>query len=1158
MKIRPRNIPVFQNGGVPQWYLDRYGNRTKLLGWDLNQRWNYSDENLNTNDHRHAGDLETVYRKNMAYTGTPGAISSDIQSFYDSDGKGMSAEDFVNFYNKNAAEIRSHWAKDQTYNADTAGSHNRLFRKMFASRSNQSMSPGSDYNIGYQEGVTKGGYDIQDIEGSSTWLRRMDQYENEFDPNNPDSNRLHEITLSDGTKATVYKKANGDIGLLKSPEQPQEEQPQENNPLAGIIGQHKEDQPGFWDRLQGAFNKISPDILDAIRLRMSLDANDRIYGAKLKGIRPNLQQTYLTHRQVVGDEATKQAYYRRAAETETKAARPWTSDADRQAAYRREARRSGNELRAQGDLIDNQEIRRTSDESNQHQWANTQRRTEAANYNTTQFNYANAAKQDLIAQKYAANHASWDNYVRGIQTRWAQKKQREDSINDQIWAMQQEYDLANDPKLLELKKKADDAWTKAGDNYSSDPEVQKSLRELRNYQLQRRIRLLQERPSYAKSGTKITYKQKDDLLYKSARDVVEHFRKMSKMSDDSTQRSRSKPVKLSPHPKSRKMQQGGVAPFTVFTPMVLGGETSVSSQTDGGGSSRGSSKKDDSGKDTLDMMKELFKQVNGQGLPVDVDLVYKGMRDFLAKSQAFGNELSTEDIASMYLNSMRQLNNLKYSKEAFDKARTNANNNDALNEYAVTPDGRLVAQDTSNGDIKFVSLSELKDNKTLSPLTNDELLHQRAYNPKLALQVGDQLMEVVNNGIGMSKIAQHIKSILPSLGSSETVIEGYTKKESNQIRKGLEALAEAPDGDYKRTITTKEQSEQVKLALRYLNTVLPKNMKTILGINAAEQGTSTNEMLASLVGSGVDFTRKEEYQAVTGKAAKDKDENSKDSSEGLKLDAATAAIFGKGYQTEIELNPGSSYAVKVQGRFSEFQSHNGQNMGSGTTMKEASTSTLKGILDWNKATIGGSRINSMAYNQIILNNGEVAFVDLPVSLDDPNTPDFEKLKQLENLDKQLKLNNIEDSDQNWRKVNELCEKIGIPHKYDNSGKLNQQSWKRFASFQVTTPDTSLVNKNVILDMVGIADENDRELYNSNMRQITKDKNFELSEKFLIFGHRDELYKGTVFVPVKENGVAAAISSGQKIGMKQATDIELREQGYDPSKVSTYKKPEYTL
>jgi len=42
-------------------------------------------------------------------------------------------------------------------------------------------------------------------------------------------------------------------------------------------------------------------------------------------------------------------------------------------AYNMEARRVGNELRAQGDLADNQEIRRTSDESNQHQWQNIAR-----------------------------------------------------------------------------------------------------------------------------------------------------------------------------------------------------------------------------------------------------------------------------------------------------------------------------------------------------------------------------------------------------------------------------------------------------------------------------------------------------------------------------------------------------------------------------------------------------------------------------------------------------------------------------------------------------------------------------------------------------------------------------------------------------------------
>jgi hypothetical protein len=38
--------------------------------------------------------------------------------------------------------------------------------------------------------------------------------------------------------------------------------------------------------------------------------------------------------------------------------------------------------------------------------------------------------------------------------------------------------------------------------------------------------------SWGKSGVKITHKKKDDLLYKSTRDTVDHFRKMSKISSD--------------------------------------------------------------------------------------------------------------------------------------------------------------------------------------------------------------------------------------------------------------------------------------------------------------------------------------------------------------------------------------------------------------------------------------------------------------------------------------------------------------------------------------------------------------------------------------------------------------------------------------------------
>jgi len=55
---------------------------------------------------------------------------------------------------------------------------------------------------------------------------------------------------------------------------------------------------------------------------------------------------------------------------------------------------------------------------------------------------------------------------------------------------------------------------------------------------------------YAKSGAKITRKDTTDkYLYKTSRDIVEHFRKMSKMTDDSRIKTLPKPLKTSSHPR---------------------------------------------------------------------------------------------------------------------------------------------------------------------------------------------------------------------------------------------------------------------------------------------------------------------------------------------------------------------------------------------------------------------------------------------------------------------------------------------------------------------------------------------------------------------------------------------------------------------------------
>ncbi len=1123
-----------KEGQTPKWYKSIYWNapynetaQASLNEWTPELNNTYASQNLRDNDHGHAADLYTAFQKNKAYTDNYKSVGNDIQSFYNTDGNKMSAEDFVKFYNENAEKIRQYWTTPKVYGSLGAKDHNQRFRKMFASRSN--VEGNDPWNIGYQE-------DLEDENGSSTWLRRMDRYEKDFDfKGQIPQSRLHTITLGDGTTATVYKKANGDIALYKTPSLEEEEDSESSG--RGVPEDHNTKKSINWDKA------FLPNLIEAGRLVGGLNNNEKVYQASLAGIHPNLAQSYNTHRQVVGDEGTKQSYYKMAAQGQSRAARPLTSDADKQMAYMMEAKRIGDELRAKGDLADNTEIRRTSDESNQHQWANTQRNTEVANANVAQLNAANAAKQNLLANKYTADWTSWDTYLKGKEYRMRSKQAENDALEKQIKSLEYQVDLSNDSELAKLKAAASDA-------YDEDPTSQDYINKLnayKKYKIQKMINYYQNLSTpllSAKSGMKVTYKKKDDLLYKSAKDAVEHFRKMAKMSDDSIQKSRKDPVKLSSYPKSKKMQQGGVAPFTVFTPVALGGETSKQVTATSSSEKSKSSDKNES----LELAKSLFRGV--EGLPIDVDTISTSVGKLLQKASAFGDELSSDDIATMYLKSMQQLNRAKHSKEVYDQAKKIAIDNDAMGEFAVTSSGQYIVQDSS-GKIGIATLDEIKTKK-LNPLTNGQLINMREISPNLAFGKGDALMEtVISNGIGMTKIAEQLTKLKGTLGSSESTIEGYTKHQTNEIKKGLELLSEAPKGTYKYTQYTKDQQEQMKQAYSYIVSMLPKNMKAVLTINAYNQGTSPDKIISALLNAGSSNVSKLEFDAVTGKGSKGSGESGESK---FKYDAASALISGEGYSEVMEFNTGTSYAVKVNGRHTEFQKHSGENMGQ-CTMDEALQSTLKGVLDFNKATFGGSRLNSAAYNHILINDGTVVGVDLPIN--SSGNPDFSMLKKLQTLDQVLLKKNIEDTSDNAQLVNAACQEVGLPAKYTNDGKLNPYSWRRFAAFQATMDETALQNKNAILgDMIKTADDQTKEAYKGILQSRTATKKYDISNGVFGIG-KDELYQGTIFVPVKSNYAAAAMSSGQGMTLEDVTDMDMKAQGYDEEKAASYK-PGYKL
>jgi len=73
------------------------------------------------------------------------------------------------------------------------------------------------------------------------------------------------------------------------------------------------------------------------------------------------------------------------------------------------------------------------------------------------------------------------------------------------------------------------------------------------------------------------------------------------------------------------------------------------------------------------------------------------------------------------------------------------------------------------------------------------------------------LLRIVTNGIGLSKIANYLKSILPSIGDSEKSIEGFTRQDSNNIKAGLELLKDAPAGTYKFSEYSKNLSPEQRI-----------------------------------------------------------------------------------------------------------------------------------------------------------------------------------------------------------------------------------------------------------------------------------------------------------------------------------------------------------
>lgn len=590
-----------------------------------------------------------------------------------------------------------------------------------------------------------------------------------------------------------------------------------------------------------------------------------------------------------------------------------------------------------------------------------------------------------------------------------------------------------------------------------------------------------------------------------------------------------------------KLQQGGGMPaFVSYTnvpqPQVAAPYSSTSS----------SQGEPDGSVGLLD--KNMVKFLYENGIPSDVEA-------FVETSGIFSDSIYKNPFSNnatvQYKTILKMLPRIKAENERFKNAMTQADKNGGLGEIAVTDGGHVITVD-AEGKLQKKSLNDV-DLNSEQILTNSELANYRANSINAAFNT--DLTSIIGNAVGIPKITEYIQSVVNKLGTTSMSREGYVGQQSGRILKGMEYLAAlqpsredlsgmSVDGLYKMSSMDKSQQAQANQALGYLLTSLPKNMRTVLQAKAAmylgdNSAEGVKKLLMSLTQSALsgEHTLKLDLQEKMDASGKAKTSGS--GRDNNITDPAKAFLLGLGEIKNHKINNGNSYSLNLPGNSAPLVDTSGKTIGS-ATLEDAARSTFSGVLDFKNATMGGQLLNSSQRSRVAIDGSNVVAVDLPVDTQALQSgvlkPDIDSLKRLELAENEIREGDIKDEAQK----NEIYAKYKLPYKYIN-GQINTNAYGRFAVLDASADESAFVEDPTMDDTLSeVTDINERE----SIERILKaaDASFKMSQPS-IFSSGNNVYSGSVYIPVRQNPINASLGSGHypTIQGNDAMDIEAKEQ-----------------
>ena len=603
-----------------------------------------------------------------------------------------------------------------------------------------------------------------------------------------------------------------------------------------------------------------------------------------------------------------------------------------------------------------------------------------------------------------------------------------------------------------------------------------------------------------------------------------------------------------------KFQQGGTTPpFVAYQPVIVSDKRTTATQEEAlaAKATKDSASGELTSKDLYTMLKEKLK-----GLPSDVNIAMNQLQQLEQLTQMDFDSSFTQNIESKYLSTLQTMNQLSFSREQYDKAMETVKSNGGLNEAAIDQYGQVYV--TNGKDFKLMSPDQAKQSGW-TMVTNQDLLYMRANDANLA--GNDKILNVVNNGIGISQVTKMIQDSIGNLGTNSNSETAYATTQGGQLIQGLndfiKAAQETGQYDasvedlYKAQIINKTQAQQAQQAISYIYQTLPENAKALLKTRT-EGGTDkealglVSQLILSKTSEDRQFTVDLEGGPTKKSMSKDANAGSKDDTNmKTSLPLQIMQDIGESDVAPVTIDKGDGIQMSVYGSFfSAVTDKKGDTITNTSLQNMLAQSGLQDIVkNVRNITFGDQKLTPEQLSKITYNNTGVVRAELPVNedgtvklsvLDDFNAA-MNEIKGLGNVSPQ--------------QVQAIKAKYHLDQYLKDDGTPNPKHTAPFILTEGYTTEKNGIEDTAFVKHIKNPTDDQIQLIKDSLTVGTgKDAKvpdidtFDWYNPFDWFG-TENIYKATVYIPISNNVGAAVRGGNQNLDYNEALKYEMKYRNF---------------